>query len=403
MTWSQGPPRPSLSFPGAGGKGSVWPKSASCRRPRGWDSAPRVQVQEPRGGPGQPPRAWSWRGQRRDRPAPEARCRRCPASSPHQPSAVPYSTVTLPCPRQSAVLTPPGLATLPPSRTCRFPPRAASTSCPGHMCFWGHWAHVPAPVQLAAATFSPPGHSQPGQPPTGRLGRTELLSHARHDPWCPQSPRGSLGAASAGPDVTVPSRKRRLGVCPQVSPCRGLSTHHVSTRPRAPSHSRLAVPGGDSQAAASPSGLSDIPEHRTSAHETYSLEGALNYLTTRRWGLTGPKTPPHSGPENTSPAACVINTCRQQASVPRTRDEPCSPAQPDARARTRPGGAALAITEKRAAPCGPPASPPSRQEQGPRWGRRSERVLWSPEFGIRLCTSRHSPANPGPPAEARLQ
>lgn len=88
MTWSQGPPRPSLSFPRAGGRGSVWPKSASCRRPRGWDSAPRVQVQEPRGGPGQSARAWSWRGQRRDHPAPEAKCRRCPASSPHQPSAL---------------------------------------------------------------------------------------------------------------------------------------------------------------------------------------------------------------------------------------------------------------------------------------------------------------------------
>lgn len=186
-------------------------------------------------------------------------------AAPHPPptSPVPYSTLTLPCPRQSAVLTPLGLATLPPSRTCRFPPPpqpgAASTSCPGHMWFWGHWAHVPAPVQLAAATFSPPGHSQPGQPPTGRLGRTELLSRARYDPWCPQSPRGSLGAVSAGPDVTVPSRKRRPGVCPQVSPCRGLSTHHVSTRPRAPSHSRLAVPGGDAQAAAPPSGLS--PTH----------------------------------------------------------------------------------------------------------------------------------------------
>lgn len=186
-------------------------------------------------------------------------------AAPHPPptSPVPYSTLTLPCPRQSAVLTPLGLATLPPSRTCRFPPApqpgAASTSCPGHMWFWGHWAHVPAPVQLAAATFSPPGHSQPGQPPTGRLGRTELLSRARYDPWCPQSPRGSLGAVSAGPDVTVPSRKRRPGVCPQVSPCRSLSTHHVSTRPRAPSHSRLAVPGGDARAAAPPSGLS--PTH----------------------------------------------------------------------------------------------------------------------------------------------
>ena len=271
------------------------------------------------------------------------------APHPLPTSPVPYSTVTLPCPRQSAVLTPPALATLPPSRTCRFPPGAASTSCPGHVLL-GSLGPCPSPSSAGSSYVSPPGHSQPGQPPTGRLGRTELFSRARHDPWCPQSPRGSLGAASAGPDVTVPSRKRRLGVCPQVSPCRGLSTHHVSTQPRAPSHSRLAVPGGDSQAAAPPSGLSDIPEHHTSAHETYSLEGALNYLTTRRWGLTGPKTPPHSGPENTSPAACVINTCRQQASVPRTRDEPCSPAQPDARSRTRPRGAALAITEKSRAP-----------------------------------------------------
>lgn len=240
----------------------MWPKSPSCRRPRGWDSAPCVQVQDPRGGPGQSPRAWSQQGQRRDHPAPEARCRRCPASSPHQPSALLHLDPPLPPAISSA--DPSGAGHPAPVQDLSLPtpppqPGAASTSCPGHMWFWGHWAHVPAPVQLAAATFSPPGHSQPGQPPTGRLGRTELLSRACYDPWCPQSPRGSLGAVSAGPDVTVPSRKRRPGVCPQVSPCRGLSTHHVSTRPRAPSHSRLAVPGGDAQAAAPPSGLS--PTH----------------------------------------------------------------------------------------------------------------------------------------------
>lgn len=178
------------------------------------------------------------------------------------------------------------------------------------MGFWGHWARVPAPVQppalgagLVAAMFSPLGHSQAGQPPTGHLGRMELFSCACHNPWCPESPRGSLRAASAGPDLTVPSRRRCPGVCPRVSPCRGLSTHHVSIRPRAPGHSRLAVPGGDAQAAAPPLD-SDIPEHHASAHKTYSLEGALNSLMTRQCRLTGPKTPPHRGPDNTSPAAC---------------------------------------------------------------------------------------------------
>ena len=167
MTWSQGPPRPSLSFPGAGGKGSVWPKSASCRRPRGWDSAPRVQVQEPRGGPGQPPRAWSWRGQRRDRPAPEARCRRCPASSPHQPSAVPYSTVTLPCPRQSAVLTPPGLATLPPSRTCRFPPPSCQHIVSRTHVLLGSLGPCPSPGS-AGSSYVLPSWTQPAWSATHR-------------------------------------------------------------------------------------------------------------------------------------------------------------------------------------------------------------------------------------------
>lgn len=54
-------------------------------------------------------------------------------AAPHPPptSPVPYSTLTLPCPRQSAVLTPLGLATLPPSRTCRFPP-PPSPELPAH-------------------------------------------------------------------------------------------------------------------------------------------------------------------------------------------------------------------------------------------------------------------------------
>ena len=49
---------------------------------------------------------------------------------------------------------------------------------------------------------------------------------------------------------------------------------------------------------------SDIPEHHASAHEMYSLEGASNSLMTRQRRLTGPKTPPLRGPNNTSPAAC---------------------------------------------------------------------------------------------------
>ena len=123
----RGPPRPSISFPRAGGKGSVWLKSPSCRRLRGWDSGPRVQIGEPRGGPGRSPRAWSQRGQRGDHLAPEARCRRCPTSSPHQPSAslhhdppLPPAVITAdpsgaghPAPIQDLSLPPPATPELP--------------------------------------------------------------------------------------------------------------------------------------------------------------------------------------------------------------------------------------------------------------------------------------------------
>lgn len=171
----RGPPRPSISFPRAGGKGSVWLKSPSCRRLRGWDSGPRVQVGEPRGGPGRSPRAWSQQGQRGDRPAPENRCRRCPASSPHQPST--SLRHDLPCPRQSSLLTPPGLATLPPSRTCRFlplPPRSCQHVVSGIHGVLGSLGPCPSPSSAsspgsgAGGSYVLPSWTQPGWSATHR-------------------------------------------------------------------------------------------------------------------------------------------------------------------------------------------------------------------------------------------
>lgn len=241
---------------------------------------PPCAAGEPQGGPGQSPGAWSQQGQRKDHPAPEARCRRCPVSSPHQPSASLRHDPPLP----PAVVNPdpPGLATLPPSRTF------ASSPPPPQSC-----QHVVSRTRVVLGSLGPCPSPSSASSPGSRAGGNYVLPSWTQPGW-----------SATGPDLTVPSRRQHPGVCPRVSPCRDLSTHHVRTRPRAPGHRRLAVPGGDAQAAAPPSRLSDIPEHRASAHETYSLEGALNSLTIRQRRLTGPKTPPHGGPENTSPAAC---------------------------------------------------------------------------------------------------
>lgn len=169
MTWSQGPPRPSLSFPRAGGKGSVWPKSPSCRRPRGWDSAPRVQVQDPRGGPGQSPRAWSQRGQRRDHPAPEARCRRCPASSPHQPSALLHLDPPLPPAISSA--DPSGAGHPAPVQDLSLPTRPPARSCQhivsGTHVVLGSLGPCPSPSS-AGSSYVLPSWTQPAWSATHR-------------------------------------------------------------------------------------------------------------------------------------------------------------------------------------------------------------------------------------------
>lgn len=197
------------------------------------------------------------------------------------PAQPPHSATTLPCPRQSSTLTPLGLATLPPSRTF------ASSPPPPQSC-----QHVVSRTRVVLGSLGPCPSPSSASSPGSRAGSNYVLPSWTQPGW-----------SATGPDLTVPSRRQHPGVCPQVSPCRGLSTHHASTGPRAPGHRRLAVPGGDAQAVAPPR-LSDIPEHRASAYETYSLEGALNSLTIRQLRLTGPKTPPHGGPENTSPAAC---------------------------------------------------------------------------------------------------
>lgn len=150
----------------------MWLKCPSCRRLRGWDSGPRAQQGSLKVALASPPGPGASGGSARttqlQKPGADA------APCPPPTSLAPHSATTLPCPRQSSILTPRGWPPCPhlgPSLPPPHHPRAASTLYPGHVWFWGHWAHVPAPVQppalgagLAATTFSPPGHSQAGQP-----------------------------------------------------------------------------------------------------------------------------------------------------------------------------------------------------------------------------------------------
>ena len=141
-------------------------------------------------------------------------------------------------------------AALPSSRTCCFFPRRCQHISSGTCSGCGSGLSL-GPISHPQLTLQPSEHSclfttwtpvRPVRCPPAAWGRMVLPSHVRRDPRRPRSPGGSFTAVLAGPDPTGALEEGTPGDCPHVSPCGGLSTHHVTTSPRAPGHS--GAPGG---------------------------------------------------------------------------------------------------------------------------------------------------------------